>query len=100
MGSPASNVHCGFIMSTGAAINIDTVGFRPKAVILNNASGISAHWQKGMADASAYKRIANGTGSLVSVNGITPRAGGFTIGADAAINNATPERIDYMVFGE
>jgi hypothetical protein len=89
----------GAIKSTGGAINIRVLGFRPKAVI-GHVGGVSFHWQKGMADASAYKRTAAGVGSLVVVNGITPLSDGFTIGTDADINPATPTDISYMVIAE
>lgn len=98
MSAPASNVICGQIRGTGAQLDVKTIGFRPKAVLLN-VGGISGQWSKSMADASAYKRLANGTGSLVSVNGITPLADGFRLGADADLNAAATV-IDYIVFAE
>lgn len=98
MGSPAGNVVTGSCVGTGADMNIRTVGFRPKRVVLN-VGGLDAAWQKTMADDSMYKRLANGTGSLVTTNGITPLSDGFSLGADTDIN-AAGAIIHYTVFAE
>lgn len=99
MSSPAHAIIHGSIMSTGSAIDIKTIGFRPKMVMME-MGGISTRWQKTMADASAYKRLANGAGSLVSANGITPLADGFRIGTDTDINPASPALIHYTAIAE
>jgi len=41
-----------------------------------------------MADDSAVKTITNGTISVITSNGITPRANGFKLGLDANVNIA------------
>jgi hypothetical protein len=89
MGSGINRIIVGAVIGTGAALNVDTVGFRPKLVRVVNAgaTGLSRlEWFKGMADASAVKTITNGTISVISANGITPRARGFALGADANVN--------------
>jgi hypothetical protein len=80
-----SNVHVGSIKGTGAAIDV-VCPFRPCSVDLYTSGGIEGHWNSEMADASAFKRIANGTGSVVSSAGITPSEDGFQLGTDAGLN--------------
>ena len=72
--------------STAATIAI-TLGYTPRYVrVLNMTSGDMYEWIEGMADASAHKRIAAGTASIITTLGITPTANGFTIGLDADVN--------------
>lgn len=92
MGSGVNRIVVGAVIATGSAMNIDTVGFRPKLVRVVNvgATGLSRlEWFKGMADAAAAKTVTNGTISVISSDGITPRAKGFTLGADANVNIIT-----------
>lgn len=100
MASPGANVVTGTVIGTGALITITSVGFTPKTIWLNNG-GVSAFWQKTMANGSMYKRLANGTGSLVAVNGITPTSthDGFTIGTDTDLNT-NGGTIDYTAICE
>jgi len=90
MGSGVDRVVVGaFYGTTGVAVVVDTVGFRPKLVRVVNAgaTGLSRlEWMDGMADASAVKTVTNGTISVITADGITPRAKGFTLGADANVN--------------
>lgn len=89
MSSGVNRVVVGAVIGTGSAMNVDTVGFRPKLVRVVNAgaTGLARlEWFKGMADAAAVKTVTAGTISVLSSNGITPRANGFTIGADANVN--------------
>jgi hypothetical protein len=74
----------GSFVATGAALNIDTVGFSPRIVELRKTSGTigSMSWDDSMPDASGYKQVG-GTSTFVTSDGITPRAKGFTLGADA-----------------
>lgn len=92
MASGALRMVCGSLTATGAAIDVDKIGFRPQRVELvvtaGTKAGVSGFWQETMADAAAHKRLAAGTGSQVSVNGVTPRAGGFRLGTDADLNNS------------
>lgn len=100
MASPSHNIVVGSVNGTGAAIDVDTVGFRPRAVKLFNSDGDEAWWQKDMADASMLKRIdSTGVASVPTSNGITPRAGGFRIGADADLNQSG-KRIYYTCYAE
>ncbi len=97
MGSPSGHMHCGGVMSTGAALYVEC-GFRPRMVRLSTA-GTELWWQDGMADASAQKRLgADGVGSVITTGGITVTSKGFTIGTDAAANPASPARIDWAVW--
>lgn len=90
MASGAAKVIRGSVVGTGSAIDVRTVGFRPRSVKLENVGGnVSARWQHTMADASAALEITDGTKSLITADGITPLSDGFTIGADANINAAT-----------
>lgn len=91
MASGVDRVVVGAVIGTGLAMNIDTIGFRPKLVRVVNvgATGKSRlEWFKSMADDSAMKTITNGTISLVVADAITPRANGFTLGLDTNVNIA------------
>jgi hypothetical protein len=88
MASGNASIKHGSVVSTNAALAV-ICGFKPKSVKLFLADGASAFWNEDMADASAFKRLTAGTGSLVTSNGITPTEKGFSIGADANINPAT-----------
>jgi hypothetical protein len=87
MASGMSKVVRGSFLGTGAAINIRSVGFRPRSVHIWNLSGLATGvWLEGMADASAFKEVTAGTKSLVTSDGITPLSDGFTLGADTDLN--------------
>jgi hypothetical protein len=91
MGSGVSRVMAGSFIGTGALLNVDTVGFRPKMVQLFNATGLTqAVWTKTMADDSAFKQINHGTvqNAFITSDGIIPRANGFSVGTDADLNTA------------
>ena len=99
---PASvnNVAVGAFLDTGtvAATKI-TTGFKPRYVkIVNETSGDTEEWFEGMADAEGYKRVAAGTGALITSNGITPAADGFTIGLDTDIL-VTSEQLSWIAIG-
>lgn len=82
----------GSFVGTGALINVDTPGFKPGIVNLYNLVGICvAHWQDSMPDGSMIKTVDSGSGTSDIVNvtattGITPRANGFSLGADTDLN--------------
>lgn len=78
----------GAFVSNGASQTVNVVGFRPTVVdIYDLVTPANGHWQDTFADGTMFKRIANGTGSLVAApNGITPVNNGFTLGVDAALN--------------
>lgn len=97
MASGVNRVIVGAVIATGAAMNIDTVGFKPKLVRVVNvgATGLARlEWFADMADDSAVKAITNGTISVVTSDAITPRANGFKLGADANVNIIT-EKVYY-----
>ena len=89
MASGGTRVMNGAVTGTGAALDVKTVGFRPKKVELVNAAGLAtAVWSEGMPDASMSKRITAGTMTFPLTNGVTPLADGFRLGADADMNAA------------
>lgn len=75
------------------------VGFRPRYVhVFNETDRIEEEWFEGMADAEGLIRVANGTGTLVTTNGITPAADGFTFGLDTTIH-ITNKQYSILVLG-
>lgn len=93
----SSNMATGRILDTGTvAAFVVTCGFKPRYVrVLNNTSGDQEEWIEGMAAASAMKKVAAGTTSLITSNGITVSEHGFTIGLDTDIN-VTSEQLTWM----
>ena len=94
------NVAVGAYISdaTAAAFNI-TCGFKPRYVrIVNETSGDTIEWFEGMADSEGYKRVAAGTGALVTTLGIIPLARGFTVGLDTDIN-VINEQLSWIAIG-
>lgn len=95
-----------FRMITGRFLDTGTVadttidcGFKPRYVhIMNNTSGDEEYWAEGMADDSAMKRVAAGTGALITSNGITPTTHGFILGLDTDIL-VSGEQITYVAIG-
>src|SRR3990167_4686606 len=64
-----------------------TVGFTPRYVkVVNETDRIQEEWFEGMADAEGLLQIANGTKTLITADGITPSATGFTFGLDTTIH--------------
>lgn len=92
------NVATGRILDTGtvAAFPI-TLGFTPRWVkVANVTSGDQMEWFEGMAAASAVKITgATGVVTLITSNGITVVANGFTIGLDTDVN-VTSEQISWI----
>lgn len=86
MASGAKKSFRGSFLGTGASLDIKIVGFRPSKVHIWGTTGVEAYWQDTMADAAAFKRLANGTGSSIASQGVTPLANGFNVGTDAACN--------------
>lgn len=92
MASGGNRTRTGAVIGTGADIDVDLVGFRPQWVrVFNVGSDDMMEWVERMADASAMKTVAAGTRTLITTLGITPRAAGFRIGADADVNVATEQ---------
>lgn len=76
-----------------------TVGFTPKYVgFFNLTSGDKMEWFEGMAAASARKQLANGTGSLITSNGITVSGNQVTMGLDTDVN-VTSEQVSALFLG-
>lgn len=90
MGSGVNRVAKGAFKGTsGATLNVDDVGFRPKLVrVINAASGglCRIEWFDGMADDTGVKTSIDGDISVLTSLGITPRANGFAFGADTDLN--------------
>lgn len=104
MSSPTNTVVTGSFLGTGADLSIKTLPSKVKAIWLNNAaSGDSAFYQSSMADDSMFKRVAAGTGSLATTNGVTPYqssdGAGFSLGADADMN-VSGELVHYTAICE
>lgn len=84
--------------ATAVALKI-VIGFRPKFVLVRNETSSDEYmWFEGMADAEACKRVAAGTGSIITTLGITPAADGFTIGLDTDVN-VVNEQISWIALG-
>lgn len=76
-----------------------TVGFRPRYVkVVNETDRIQEEWFEGMADAEGLLQIAAGTKTLITTNGITPAADGFTFGLNTTIY-ATSKQYSILVMG-
>jgi hypothetical protein len=73
----------GLVYGTAANLDVETVGYRPKKVVVRNENRIMLEWQADMADASAFKTVAAGTRTLITTLGITPLSNGFRIGTDS-----------------
>lgn len=78
----------GAVTGTGLALEVRTVGYRPRRVELVNATGlVTAVWFDSMTEGRGYKRITAGTMSQMAAGeGITPLSNGFRIGVDADLN--------------
>jgi len=75
------------------------VGFKPRYVhVFNETDQIEEEWFEGMADAEGLLRINNGTGSLITTNGITVSDRGFTLGLNTTIY-ITSKQYSILVFG-
>jgi hypothetical protein len=101
---PAStnNIAVGKYHDTGVAAAFKvTTGFQPRYVYVVNidASGyVKVEWFEGMTAAYALKTAANGDIAMISSNGITVAADGFTIGLDTDLN-VTDEQLYWMAMG-
>jgi hypothetical protein len=94
------NVAVGSYIDTGTVAAFDiNCGFKPRYVkIVNETSGDQEEWFEGMADAEALKRVAAGTGAMITSNGITPLNNGFTVGLDGDIH-VTSEQLSWIALG-
>lgn len=87
--------------ATAAAITI-TTGFKPLIVRVVNLDGTNGkeeyEWFHGMAAASAFKRVAAGTATVITTLGITQSASGFVIGLDTDVN-VINEQLSWYAIG-
>lgn len=100
-----SRMLTGKVTGTGAQIKVGLPDFTPRKVVLRNVtSGDEMVWTNTMDADAGFKRLAAGTGALVSSGGVTPvyqdvlsppvggtpqdPGRGFLIGTDADINVA------------
>lgn len=92
MSSGSLRMVTGSYVGTGALLPVTKVGFRPQRIEFNVAlgarAGAKASWQDTQPDGSMFKNTAAGVGSFVAANGVTPLAGGFSMGTDPDLNNA------------
>lgn len=90
----------GTVVGTGALLNVSLVEFTPRKVELRNVtSGDVMTWVDTMGHGAGFKRVAAGTGALVTSGGVTPilqdvlsdgqsPGRGFSIGTDSDLNVA------------
>jgi len=94
----ATQLATGTYLDTGtvAAYDFETLGFTPRYVkLVNETSGDVLEWNENMADSEGYKRVAAGTGALITSNGIIPLTNGFTFGLDTDMN-VTSEQVSWI----
>jgi len=92
-----------YITDATAAAHDVHCGFKPKYVkVWNETSSDSYEWNDTMADAEAIKRVAAGTGTIITSLGITPldngTTRGFRIGLDTDIN-VINEQVSWLAIG-
>jgi len=92
----------GSVVATGADLTIRVVDFKPRKIVVTNETSLAEiEWHEGMDDGAAWKTVAAGTRTLEATTGITPEDGtsalppGFTIGAEADINDTTTEILQW-----
>jgi len=78
----------GVYKGTGAAMDVRSVGFRPRRVeLFAETRLVNALWTDTMTEGRGLKRVTGGTMSLIVVGGgVTPLSDGFRIGTDADLN--------------
>lgn len=85
------------IPATAAALEVRTVEFKPRKVVVTNLTSLaSLEWNEFMAADSGFKQVAAGTRTLESSDGITALDApnpGFQIGTLADINDAAGEEL-------
>ena len=86
--------------ATAAAFKI-TTGFKPRYVKVVNlgATGLaSMEWFEGMADASAFIDVTDGTKTVDVLTGITVAVDGFTVGLNTDVNIIN-EQLSWIAIG-
>jgi hypothetical protein len=103
MSSRGSQYATGKVIATNATLNIRSVGFVPDRVkLLNVDNDCMFDWNNMMADGTGFKTIKAGDRTLEVTTGITPLAEsgsdgpGFSIGAEADINDTTTEGLIWI----
>ncbi len=100
--NPASvfNMALGRYLDTGTvAAFVLTVGFLPRYVkVVNTDAGIMMEWFEGMTDDYGVLTGVDGARSLVSSDGITVSANGFTVGLNTDLVY-TSEQLSWMAVG-
>lgn len=87
MASGGTRIKCGSFYGTGASLDIEKVGFRPRSVWLINVTDVATlKWNEAMPDDSGYQEDAGIAGTWLTSGGITPLDDGFTIGVDGDVN--------------
>jgi len=92
----------GRYLDTGivAAYTFSDLGFKPRYVKVQNlaATGATIEWYEGMDDASAWKSVVAGDGTLITTLGITVSDRGFIFGLDLDAN-VTSEQVSWIALG-
>lgn len=91
MASGGIRMKTGSSVGTGASLDIRTLDFRPRKVVVENVAAgglVRGEWQDTMADASMMKTAIDGAKTFPTTLGITPLSDGFRIGADTDLNVA------------
>ena len=95
------NVAIGRYHDDGTVAEFDIeCGFKPRYVKIQNLAetGCTIEWFEGMDDASAYKRVVAGDGTVITTLGITPLVRGFTVGLDLDLH-VTDEQLSWIAIG-
>lgn len=96
----------GKVIATGALLSVRVVDFKPKKVVLKNETSLAMlAWHEGMDDGAGWKTVEAGTRTLEATTGITPldatstEPPGFSVGAEADINDAAGEVVQWEAWG-
>jgi hypothetical protein len=98
MASGGALVAVGGIIGTGAALSVEKIGWKPRAVILINVDdpAIAVHIE-GMDDDSEFLHT-DGTSSVETSGAITLTNDGFDLGTGADMNT-DGEQVFYLAIG-
>lgn len=97
--SGGTRVRSGKIVAANANLDIDSVGFLPSRVVVENYSNqCKIEWVNTLADGEGFKTVANGTRTTEATTGVTPRTDGFRLGAEADINDTTTEILHWVAW--
>ena len=83
---------------TAATITIETIGFKPRRVVILNEGGLTeGEWTESMPALSMVVHVTAGDMTFVTALGITPLNKGFSLGADLNVNVAG-EKIHWVAY--